>query len=176
MDDGSGAELTEPRGGFAGPSGRAAVGPAAAYGSGAPGRRAYARPQSPPCYRNIFADGDSEGEYAAWKAPRPAPAQPLTRFRHVCCRWWQLPSTCLLLLASAAGICGCSPCCCCCLCQHHQPYGRCCYCCMRRSYCCCCCCCFCWLSLPLCLQAGVPGGGPVGAGQLFKGVPRAPPL
>ena len=71
MDD---ADVTEPRGGFAGPSGRGGGG----YGAAAP--RRIARLQSPPCYRNIFAEGDSEEAYAPWKAPRPA-AQGLTRYR-----------------------------------------------------------------------------------------------
>ncbi|PRW60946.1 Wee1 kinase [Chlorella sorokiniana] len=57
----------------AGPSGRGA-----AFGGPLP--RRIARLQSPPCYRNIFVEGDSEEAYASWKAPRPA-AQHLTRYR-----------------------------------------------------------------------------------------------
>ena len=70
------SELTEPRGGFAGPSGRAPP---------PPGRRPLVRVQSPPCYRSIWADGDGEEAYAAWKAPRPA-QQELSRYRWVGCR------------------------------------------------------------------------------------------
>lgn len=73
-------ELTEPRGGFAGPSGRG--GAAHGWGAGAGGRRPLARVQSPPCYRNLFAEGDAEETYAAWKAPRPA-QQALSRYRCV---------------------------------------------------------------------------------------------
>lgn len=57
----------------AGPSGRGA-----GYGGALP--RRITRLQSPPCYRNIFVEGDSEEAYASWKAPRPA-AQHLTRYR-----------------------------------------------------------------------------------------------
>ncbi|KAL4424004.1 hypothetical protein ABPG75_001305 [Micractinium tetrahymenae] len=75
MDEGA-ATLTEPRGGLAGPSGRGG-----SWGSGAGGRRPLARLQSPPCYRNIFADEDSEEAYAQWKAPRPQQQQQLSRYR-----------------------------------------------------------------------------------------------
>lgn len=68
-----GGEVTEPRGGFAGPSGRGG------YGGGAP-QRPITRLQSPPCYRSIFADGDSEEVFASWKAARPQ-QQALTRYR-----------------------------------------------------------------------------------------------
>lgn len=68
-------ELTELRGGMAGPSGRGPY-----CGGAAPPRRAIVRVQSPPCYRSIFADGDSEEAYAAWKTRRPA-QQPLARYR-----------------------------------------------------------------------------------------------
>ncbi|KAI3432278.1 hypothetical protein D9Q98_003838 [Chlorella vulgaris] len=64
------------RGGGAGPTGRC---PAAAYGNGS-GRRPMARVQSPPCYRNIFAGGEAEEDFAAWKAARPQ-QQALTRYR-----------------------------------------------------------------------------------------------
>lgn len=74
MDEG-GAPVTEPRGGFAGPSGRSG-----SWGSGAGGRRPLARLQSPPCYRNIFADADSEEPYAHWKSTRPQQQQP-SRYR-----------------------------------------------------------------------------------------------
>lgn len=73
--------MTEPRGGFAGPSGR---GGAYGGGGGAGSRRPLTRLQSPPCYRNVFADGDSEDCYAAWKAPRPT-GQALSRYR--CVSW-----------------------------------------------------------------------------------------
>jgi len=68
-----GEPATEPRGGFAGPSGRGG------FGSG--GGRRLGRLQSPPCYRNIFADEDSEEGYAAWQAPRPPLQQALSRYR-----------------------------------------------------------------------------------------------
>lgn len=42
--------------------------------------RRITRLMSPPCYRNIFVEGDSEEAYASWKAPRPA-TQHLTRYR-----------------------------------------------------------------------------------------------
>ncbi|EFN52084.1 hypothetical protein CHLNCDRAFT_37008 [Chlorella variabilis] len=38
------------------------------------------RVQSPLCYRSMFAGGDSEEDFAAWKAPR-LPPQGLTRYR-----------------------------------------------------------------------------------------------
>ncbi|PSC73365.1 Wee1 kinase isoform B [Micractinium conductrix] len=76
MDEGC-EPVTEARGGFAGPSGRGG-GYAGGYGGG--GRRPL-RVQSPPCYRNIFAEEDAEEAYAPWKARRPAP-QAMSRYRH----------------------------------------------------------------------------------------------
>lgn len=67
-------DATEARGGLTGTSGRGG-----SYGSGA-GVRRLARVQSPPCYRNIFADGDSEEAYAPWKARRPQ-QQAMSRYR-----------------------------------------------------------------------------------------------
>lgn len=75
MDEGC-EPVTEARGGFAGPSGRGG-GYAGGYGGG--GRRPL-RVQSPPCYRNIFAEEDAEEAYAPWKARRPAP-QAMSRYR-----------------------------------------------------------------------------------------------
>ena len=57
----------------AGPSGRGG-----AFGGQLP--RRITRLQSPPCYRNVFLESDSEEAFAPWKAPRPA-AQHLTRYR-----------------------------------------------------------------------------------------------
>lgn len=73
-------ELVEPNGGFAVPSNRCA---AAVHGSGVP-RRPIMRVQSPLCYRSMFAGGDSEEDFAAWKAPR-LPPQGLTRYRCTGC-------------------------------------------------------------------------------------------
>lgn len=172
MDEG-GVLLTEPRGGFAGPSGRGG-----SWGNGGGGRRPMARLQSPPCYRNIFADEDSEEPYAAWKAARPQQQQ-LSRYRCGTTGWPpnKPGRACTSLVMSAqstdqrAGMC----------CAQLPPCNE-----RPRT----------WtvgtavaapphpfahvLPCPAASlntrQAGLQGGGPAGAGQLLQGVPGAAPL
>lgn len=83
------------------------VGPSGRGGAfGGPLPRRITRLQSPPCYRNVFLESDSEEAFAPWKAPRPA-AQHLTRYR--CGSWvgrcrlggraWLAPDECMLNVA-----------------------------------------------------------------------------